>query len=512
MTNMRHLGLALIVLLFAGASVAQTQEQLTDMYQEPFRPQFHYSPPCGWTNDPNGMVYYEGEYHLFYQYNPDDIVWGPMHWGHAVSPDLVHWETLPIALYPDDIGPIWSGSAVVDANNTSGLVPGGGLVAIFSYQDQSQGIAYSSDKGRTWTKYAGNPVIPALAKDFRDPKVIWHEASQHWVMVIAAGREIQIFTSPNLLNWEMSSSLTGGLAGGIWEVPDLFPLELEGQTKWVLLGSETSMAPAGGGGVRYLIGDFDGTTFTYDKTQPALWLDYGPDNYAGTTWSDSPDGKRIYIGWMDNWLYAGNTPTERWRGAMTLPREFHLVQTEDGIRLAQQPVAAITELREPIGVWDDLKVDGQVELDGVKGRTLEIIADIELSTAERFGIALHAGGENATRLVYNTPQSKLFVSRSDKTATGFIANFTPAFGAPIPPDNNQLHLRIFVDESSVEVFTPDGLVSLTSRTFVNPADDGLALFADKGDVKFSHLEIYSLASTWDKNSEAAATCSFIKSE
>ena len=195
-------------------------------YHEPYRPQFHYSPPCQWMNDPNGMIYYEGEYHLFYQFNPNAMTPGTIHWGHAVSPDLVHWQTLPIALFPDDIGPIWSGSAVVDEHNTSGLVAGGGLVAIYSYQNQSQGVAYSTDKGRTWTKYVGNPIIAALAKDFRDPKVFWYEPTKLWVMVIAAGRELQIFTSPDLLTWEMTSHLTGQIAGGVWEVPDLFPLQM----------------------------------------------------------------------------------------------------------------------------------------------------------------------------------------------------------------------------------------------------------------------------------------------
>lgn len=503
----RKMFLTLFILLFTGAGVAQTVEDNTDMYREPFRPQFHYSPPCGWMNDPNGMVYYQGEYHLFYQFNPNDIVWGPMHWGHAVSPDLIHWETLPIGLYPDDLGPIWSGSAVADESNTSGLVPGGGLIAVFTYQDQSQGVAYSTDKGRTWTKYAGNPVIPALAKDFRDPKVFWHEPSQQWVMVIAAGRQIQIFISPNLLKWEMTSQLTGEIAGGVWEVPDLFPLEIEGQTRWVLLASVSSMAPAGGGGIRYFIGDFDGRTFTYDKAEAELWLDYGPDNYAGTTWSDMPADKRTYIGWMSNWQYASNTPTTRWRGATTLPRELRLTRTEEGIRLIQALVPAVTELRQAIGTWEDVSVDGELLLDNVQGRTLEIIVEIEPGTAERFGIDVHAGEDTRTRIVYNAAQSKLFISRSDKTETGFIANFTPAFGAPITLNNAPLRLHIFVDESSVEVFAQDGLYSLTSQTFVNPADKGVALFAEGGSTRVSRLEIYSLASIWSKAVNGFSFCS-----
>ncbi len=479
-----------MILLTISAAMAQNN----DSYREPYRPQYHYSPPCRWMNDPNGLVYYAGEYHLFYQFHPNDVVWGPMHWGHAVSPDLVHWETLPIALYPDDLGPIWSGSAVVDEQNTSGLVPGGGLVAIYSYQNQSQGIAYSTDHGRTWTKYAGNPVIGALARDFRDPKVFWHDESGQWVMVIAAGQEIQFFTSPNLLDWEFRSSVTGGHVLGIWEVPDLFPLEIEGETKWILLVSVSALAPAGGGGIQYFIGDFDGRTFTNDNPTTTLWLDYGPDNYAGTTWNNEPDDKRIYIGWMNNWQYAAAIPTSTWRGATTLPRELTLVRTPEGLRLAQSPVAALAQLREFIGAWDDLDVSGELLLDNVHGRTLEIIAEFEPGTAGRFGIDVHRGENSRTRIVYNSPQLQLLISRSAEG--GAMNGFNPVFGAPIAMDNRHLRLHIFVDESSVEVFAQDGLITLTGQTFANPENDGIALFAENGAATVSHLEIYALADVW----------------
>ncbi len=478
-----------------------------NFYHEPYRPQFHYSPPCQWMNDPNGMVYYEGEYHLFYQFNPQAMTPFKIHWGHAVSPDLVHWETLPIALYPDDIGPIWSGSAVVDANNTSGLVPGGGLVAIFSYENQAQGIAYSSDKGRTWTKYDGNPVIGALAKDFRDPKVFWYEPTQRWVMVIAAGPELQIFVSPNLINWEFTQSFRGGIMGGVWEVPDLFPLEIDGETKWIFLASVSQSAPAGGNGVQYFVGDFDGRTFTYDLTAPQLWVDYGPDNYAGTTWSDLPD-RRIYIGWMDNWLYATSLPTAPWRGANTLPREFRLVHTAEGIRLAQSIPPEFETLRQPLGTWNDLRVNSDFVLEGVEGRLLEIVAEIEPGNAERFGIDVHRGTGSKTRIVYNAPQSKLLLSRSDKPASGTINNFTTAFGAPIPLNNETLRLHIFVDESSVEVLAQDGVFSITGQTFTDPASTEVALFAENGDMKVKHLEIYALNSIWGENSDAARKANF----
>ena len=466
------------------------------VYQERFRPQFHYSPPRSWMNDPNGMVYHEGEYHLFYQHNPEDLTWGPMYWGHAVSPDLIHWETLPIALYPDEHGTIFSGSIVIDANNTAGF-GANAMVAIYSYDTQTQGVAYSNDNGRTWTKYDGNPVMPALAPDFRDPKVFWHDETARWVMIIAAGHEAQIFHSPNLRDWTYGSRFAEGQVAPIWEVPDLFPLELGGETYWVMLISITSAAPAGGSGIQYFVGDFDGTTFTNANSPGALlWLDYGPDNYAGTTWANAPDDRRLYIGWMNNWGYAHTIPTSTWRGAATLPREFELQRTPDGIRLAQHPVAEVEQLRTPLGVWDDLTINGEIVLEGVEGRTLEIIADIEPGTAERLGLVVQRGDGTGTRVVYNRALSQLLISRPDIPEAGPISGFTPAFGAPVTLDNGRLRLRIFVDESSVEVFAQDGLVTLTGQTYVDPPASGVSLYADNGSFTVPHLEIYALSSIW----------------
>ena len=311
--------------------VTGTTDSTSTYYTEEHRPQFHFTPEEKWMNDPNGMVYYDGEYHLFYQYYPEDIVWGPMHWGHAVSKDMVHWEHLPIALFPDSLGYIFSGSAVIDWNNTSGLGDPDSypetppMIAIFTHHNmagekagkidyQYQSIAYSNDKGRTWTMYSGNPVVPNPGiKDFRDPKVIWHEASQQWVMVFAAYDKVRIYISPNLKDWTFTSEF--GIPGDerLWECPDLFPMKVEetGETKWVLITSIQKDAPNGGTATGYFIGDFDGKTFTGDYKKQ-YWLDYGTDNYALVTWSDIPeeDGRRLAIGWMSNWQYAQEVPTE----------------------------------------------------------------------------------------------------------------------------------------------------------------------------------------------------------
>jgi fructan beta-fructosidase len=446
-------------------------------------------------NDPNGLVYYEREYHLFYQHNPDDVVWGPMHWGHAVSTDLVHWEHLPIALYPDANGAIWSGSAVVDADNTSGLVPGGGLVAIFSYQDQTQGIAYSQDRGRTWQMYEDNPVLPALETDFRDPKVFWHEDTQKWVMVISAKKVIKIFTSENLINWDFASDFADvNFYGGVWEVPDLFALTLDGEEKWVMLVSINPGGPAGGSATRYYIGDFDGQVFTDNYPHELTWLDYGADNYAGTTWSNTPDHQRLFIGWMNNWLYAGTIPTSVWRGATTLVREFDLVNTPNGARLRQTPVTALAQFREPIGMWEDIRIDDTLTLDLLRGNQLEIIADFEPGTAERFGIELFKNDRNSTRVLYNMSTSQLVLNRP---GTGTAGQATIAL-APLEVENNRIRIHIFVDRSSVEVFGNDGLTAITSQVFPEPGSEGVALFTELGSARLLRLEAYEMESIWSQ--------------
>ena len=295
-------------------------------YSEPFRPQFHFTPQEKWMNDPNGLVYNDGVYHLFYQYYPDDIVWGPMHWGHATSKDMIHWDHKPIALYPDELGLIFSGSAVVDSNNSSGFgtKENPPLVAIFTYHlmegekagrkdFQTQGIAYSLDNGNTWTKYEGNPVIGNDGiKDFRDPKVFWDEDTSQWVLILVAGDHAKFYKSSNLKDWELMSEFgkDKGAHGGVWECPDLFKLKV-GETeeeKWVLLISINPGAPNGGSGTQYFVGEFDGTNFTTNH-EDIKWLDYGMDNYAGVTYNNVPNKDRLFIGWMSNWNYARDTPT-----------------------------------------------------------------------------------------------------------------------------------------------------------------------------------------------------------
>jgi fructan beta-fructosidase len=463
------------------------------LYDEPFRPQFHYSPPQWWMNDPNGLVYYDGEYHLFFQHNPQDVVWGPMHWGHAVTRDLIHWETLPIALSPDEHGTIFSGTVVVDAENISGLVPGGGLVAIYSYNTQTQGAAYSTDRGRTWTTYAGNPILSALRQDFRDPKIFWHE--DRWIMAISAGQSIMFLQSPNLLTWEILSEFAGNYHGGVWEVPDLFPMDVDGTTKWVLIISVNPTAPAGGSGTRYFIGHFDGRVFTDESPDETLWLDWGADNYAGTIWNNAPDGRTLFLGWMNNWNYANEIPTSVWRGAMTIPRELELANTADGLRLIQRPIDALDLIRIPLNTWENLSIEGVTSLENVMGQTLEIEAEFELGDADVFGFDLCRTDEDSLQIAYNVQERQLVINRVGANLSGFNL----AYPGPLDPIDQRIRLHLLIDHSSLEVFANDGLLSMTSQFFPTGDMGDVQVFSRGGTVKLISLKANTLKSIWKQD-------------
>ncbi len=468
-------------------------------YDELYRPQFHYSTHNAWANDPNGLVYYKGEYHLFYQTVLDSRRIGPEHWGHAVSPDLVHWTELPLALYPDHLGPIWSGSAVIDDQNTSGLVPGGGLVAIFSFMDQSQGIAYSGDQGRTWTKYEGNPVIPVGGKDFRDPKVFWHSETNRWVLVLAAGRAIKILASTNLINWtQVGEFKDPHVPGAVFECPDLFSMQVEGQTKWILTLSIWGAGPADAHGSIYLVGHFDGANFINETYEP-LWLDYGPDNYAAISFNNAPNESRILLGWMGNWTYGTNNPTSPWRGAMTIPRQLALTRYPMGLGLVQAPVPQVDQLRGSGHFWSDQPVVvGSNLLAGVTGKAFDIVVEFDLGTATSFGFRVRksSDGGEFTTIGYDTQLSQLFVDRRQSGDTAFHSSFPIMHRVSMPPVNNKVKMRILGDWSSVEVFGNDGEVVLSYQIFPDAGSDGLELFTVDGVVRLVSLNVYPMSSIW----------------
>ncbi|MFZ0544518.1 MAG: glycoside hydrolase family 32 protein, partial [Candidatus Promineifilaceae bacterium] len=447
--------------------------------QEPYRPKYHFTAAQHWINDPNGLVYYDGEYHLFYQYYPKDIVWGPMHWGHAVSRDLVHWEYLPIALYPDELGMIFSGSAVIDWDNSAGFGKNA-MVAIFTHHNpetlvQSQSIAYSLDCGRSWTKYAENPVIepPTDMKDFRDPKVIWYDAgdgSGHWVMCLAAGTAVDFYISTNLREWEMSGRFGYGYGSvaGVWETPDFFKLPVRNGSKtyWVLSVGVIEGGPAGGSGTQYFVGIFDGKNFTaHYERETVLWVDHGADFYAVQSWNNMPDGRRVWLAWMDNWQYGLHTPATTWRGAMTVPREVVLVETADGPRLVQNPIKELQRLRKGEQRWQDVVIQSNASFSpDIRGKSLEIIADFEVpeaKTAEDFGIRVRVGEVVHTTVGYWTSRRMLFTDRCRSGNVDFDQLFATVHGAKLEPEDGLLRLHLFLDCCSLEVFANEGIVCFT---------------------------------------------------
>ncbi len=388
---MRHPALRALMSLLLGVTAASAvSAQIRVVIQnesDEWRPKYHFAPRLHWMNDPNGLVFYQGEYHLFYQHNPLGLTSEHKSWGHAVSTDLVRWQHLPVALKEENGAEMYSGSVVVDSNNTSGLCQNSNadkscLVAIYTAHtpdNESQQLAFSNDKGRTWIKFANNPVLDIGNQNFRDPKVFWHAASNQWVMVVAVPKEkkVRLYGSGNLKAWKMLSEFgPAGVTEGVWECPDLFELPIEGSRnnkRWVLIVSTNSGGAAGGSGVQYFIGTFDGVEFTNDNAPATkLYLDYGKDLYAAVTWSDIPpsDGRRILMGWMTNLQYASRQPTAPWRGMLSLPRVLTLRKTGEGLRVQQQPIAELQTLREKhVSYGSRQVVEGQPLLaaEGVAG-------------------------------------------------------------------------------------------------------------------------------------------------
>lgn len=488
-------------------------------YNDKYRPQFHFTPEENWMNDPNGMVYFNEEYHLFYQYHPHGTTWGPMHWGHAVSKDLVHWENLPIALYPDAYGDIFSGSAVVDWSNTTGFFDDSpGLVAIYTnagtYPDserprQRQSLAYSKDDGRTWIKYEGNPVLSDESiVDYRDPKVFWHSETSQWVMILATGQTVNIYTSSDLKDWEHASEFGNnqGSHDGVWECPDLFKLSVDGDEKnqkWVMIVSIGDNGEFNEGSrTQYFIGDFDGKTFTNNHSEDTvLWLDYGRDNYAGVSWSDVPseDGRRIYIAWMSNWRYANEVPTEKWRSAMTLPRELTLKTTGKGIRINQNPVKEIEAIRHDTVSQKDIMIkDNKEKAYAIEGLS-EVEIELENLESDAFGMMIENSKEEKTVIRFDVKKEVLVVDRTESGDNSFSASFAAVQEAPLNMVDNKIRLQVFIDASSIEVFGNDGEVAVTQLIFPKEPVSRLTLYSVNGSVKVNEIKVTELESIWNKD-------------
>jgi sucrose-6-phosphate hydrolase SacC (GH32 family) len=415
----------------------------TSIFTEEFRPRAHFTPEKNWINDPNGLLYYKGKYHLFYQHNPSGILWGNMSWGHSVSSDLLQWEHLPVAIGCTDTTGIFSGSAVVDFTNSSGFgsIENPALVAIYTVHqndesNQSQHIAYSVDDGLTWTKYADNPVLDLGMKDFRDPKVSWVESTQSWLMTIAKPHEYKIafFTSKDLKSWQHLSDFGPlGATGGIWECPDLFPLHTpHGEEKWVLLVSLNPGGIAGGSGTQYFIGDWDGKTFSTEQKE-TKWIDYGRDNYAGVTFFNAPDKRRIFLAWMSNWDYAAKLPSPIWRGSMTLPRELTLIEHDDQLQLSALPIKEISN------------------------ETVVVDKSFSINSNEDYTITI--GDQGASLLIkFDSITKKITVDRS----TAWFPEFEDAPQITPSISLEKFTLRLVIDNGSLELFVTEAAVALTT--------------------------------------------------
>ena len=508
---------ALCIGLLVGSFSASTSGGVRsgkEMRKQAYRPQFHFTPAQNWMNDPNGTVYYKGKYHLFYQYNPFGSEWGHMNWGHAVSPDLVHWSDLPIALAEEKNIMIFSGSVVVDWHNTSGFcISHGGdpscLVAIYTGHSEhleTQNIAYSNDNGRTWIKYSGNPVIDLHLAGFRDPKVFWHEKTKKWVMVTALAdqHKVRFFNSSDLVHWTALSDFgPAGAVSGAWECPDLFLLPVEnsfGETKWVLSVNVSSGALTGGSGNQYFIGDFDGTTFSSNQTQ-SLWADYGGDFYASTSFSNIPqsDGRRIWVGWLTNLEYAAKLPTDPWRGSQSIPREVKLRKLRDGIRLVQLPIAELHKLRKRHTHLEDESVESanqKLRAKQVHGETLEILAEIELGTTNEIGFRLRQAPHQETVVGINGKKSQVFVDRTQSGNVSFADHFGARHCGPIMiPQTRVVQLHVFLDRSSVEVFANRGETVLSELLF--PLNgDAMQLYSNGGGGRIRKLDVWILESSF----------------
>ena len=680
--------LVLSALLFSCGTGEQQQEEVSRsgkevIESEHHRPQFHFTPSSAWMNDPNGMVYHNGEYHLFYQHNPDSTVWGPMHWGHAVSTDMVHWEHLPIGLYPDSLGTIFSGSAVVDVKNTSGLGTADNppMVAIFTYHSeekaragrkdfQTQGIAFSVNNGRSWTKYEGNPVLPNPGfPDFRDPKVMWYEKDRKWVMTLAVQDHISFYSSPDLKNWKHESDFGQkvGAHGGVWECPDLFEVAVEGSNdkKWVLLVSINPGGPNGGSATQYFVGKFDGKNFILDQQfqqqllkeavipsgklladfegnsyksweaegeafgqEPAggsignqgkvndfagkglvnsfrngdastgklvspaftidadyinlligggkhpngtavnlvvdnqvvqtatgnnseslewkslgtkdlkgqkakieivdnetggwghilvdqimlanapaipgedgVWIDYGTDNYAGVSWSNVPeeDGRRLFLGWMSNWLYANVVPTERWRSAMTIPRNLTLENTEAGLRIVSKPVEELENLRKESHILESFSFSDVYEVSeklSFNSATFELEVEIHADKQSKgFIIELSNDQNEKISLGFDAKKNQYFIDRTE-AGKSFSVDFPGIHYGPKLTSGNTHSIRLFADVASVEFFAGGGKTVMTEIFFPEEVFTNIRLISIGSKLEVPSLKVHNLKSIY----------------
>ena len=470
-----------------------------------YRPAYHHTPLYGWMNDPNGMFYKDGVWHLYYQKNPYGSKWQNMTWGHSTSTDLINWEAQPDAIKPDGLGAIFSGSSVVDHNNTAGYGEDA-IIALFTSAgtSQMQSFAHSNDNGQTFEVYPGNPII-TLDTEARDPNMFWNEETGEWNLVLAHAleKEMLIFTSPDLKTWTLQSAFGKGLGAqeGVWECPDLFELVIPGtdKTKWVLICNINPGGPFGGSAMQYFIGDFDGKTFTSDTnpdgTVPTKWLDYGKDNYALVSWSNAPDNRRTAIGWMSNWQYAVDVPTLQFRSANTLPREMELFTSPDGeLLVASVPSPELINLRDKVFEKAANKTIGnsqanyKLPADGI----CEIDLIFEATDADVVSFTLSNPDGEKVVMRYDAKNRTMSFDRRESGITDFSQKFPAVTVSPTFEKDGKINLRLFIDRSSIEMFGNNGQFVMTNLVFPNAPYTTLSMESKNGNAKLEDLKIYSL--------------------
>ena len=472
---------------------------LTDTFdtsnREALRPLFHHTPAYGWMNDPNGMFYKDGVWHLYYQWNPYGSKWQNMTWGHSTSTDLVNWEHHGIAIAPDGLGTIFSGSAAVDTVNSFGL-GSDAVVAMYTAaaETQRQSLATSTDGGYTFTKYPGNPVL-TLESEARDPKIFYHRPTGQWIMALAHAldKEMLFFASKDLKEWQQLSSFGKGIAAqdGVWECPDLFELTApDGTSKWVLLCNINPGGPFGGSATQYFVGDFDGIRFTADTDSAGnvetRWLDHGKDHYATVTWSDAPDGRRVALGWMSNWQYAAEVPTLQYRSANTLPRDLRLFSDDGKWYVASSPSPEVKALAgKPLTKNASFGVSAKgrsfalpVANDGI----CVISLDIDPRDSQPVTLTLSNPAGESVAMTYDPATATFAMDRTHSGRSDFSQDFPATTVAPTYNKGGRLRLDLYIDRSSIEAFGDDGHFAMTNTVFPEAPYTTLRVSGNKGRV------------------------------
>ena len=473
--------------------------------REKYRPLYHHTPAYGWMNDPNGMFYKDGVWHLYFQHNPYGSTWGNLSWGHSTSTDLVHWQYEGDPVMPDAWGLIFSGSSVVDTDNTAGFGPGA-IVAFYTSAKstpwgdvQMQSMAYSTDGGKSFTRYEGNPILTSTERDFRDPKVFWYAPGKHWVMLLAVGQQMQIFSSKNLKEWKHESDfgLKHGAHGGVWECPDLVELPIEGtkEKRWVLICTLNPGGPFGGSATQSFVGTFDGKKFTNQFPTKTKWMDYGKDHYATVTFSNAPDGRCVALGWMSNWQYAAVVPTKQYRSANTIARDLTLYRQGGDLLLKSAPSKEIEAARKDMKSLKKFNVSDAYSIDNLlddNNGAYEIEMEIRNNGAEKIVFTLLNGKGESVKMYYDTALRQFVMDRSVSGETAFSRDFPAMTVAPVP-ETGDFTLRLFVDRSSIEAFGDGGKFVMTNIVFPSESYNKMKFESVRGSFTVKKMNVYRLA-------------------